>query len=81
MHCVLCILTGNICRSPIAEAVFKKMATDKGVVDKVTNCDAIKSFICACSTVTKEYKSLFPLYKKGVCMRHPIAGVHRCMET
>uniref|UniRef100_A0A8B9HCZ4 Low molecular weight phosphotyrosine protein phosphatase n=1 Tax=Astyanax mexicanus TaxID=7994 RepID=A0A8B9HCZ4_ASTMX len=25
---------GNICRSPIAEAVFRKMATDGGVVDK-----------------------------------------------
>ncbi|XP_064847327.1 low molecular weight phosphotyrosine protein phosphatase isoform X2 [Oncorhynchus masou masou] len=25
---------GNICRSPIAEAVFRKMATDAGVVDK-----------------------------------------------
>uniref|UniRef100_A0A8C2Z5Q5 Low molecular weight phosphotyrosine protein phosphatase n=1 Tax=Cyclopterus lumpus TaxID=8103 RepID=A0A8C2Z5Q5_CYCLU len=26
--------TGNICRSPIAEGVFRKMATDGGVVDK-----------------------------------------------
>uniref|UniRef100_A0A3Q3XED8 Low molecular weight phosphotyrosine protein phosphatase n=1 Tax=Mola mola TaxID=94237 RepID=A0A3Q3XED8_MOLML len=25
---------GNICRSPIAEAVFRKMATEAGVVDK-----------------------------------------------
>ncbi|XP_026990374.1 low molecular weight phosphotyrosine protein phosphatase isoform X4 [Tachysurus fulvidraco] len=25
---------GNICRSPIAEAVFRKMATENGVVDK-----------------------------------------------
>uniref|UniRef100_A0AAY4EJL7 Low molecular weight phosphotyrosine protein phosphatase n=1 Tax=Denticeps clupeoides TaxID=299321 RepID=A0AAY4EJL7_9TELE len=24
---------GNICRSPIAEAVFRKMATDSGIVD------------------------------------------------
>ncbi|KAG7508974.1 low molecular weight phosphotyrosine protein phosphatase isoform X1 [Solea senegalensis] len=29
---VLFVCLGNICRSPIAEAVFKKMATDAGVV-------------------------------------------------
>ncbi|XP_072218536.1 low molecular weight phosphotyrosine protein phosphatase isoform X1 [Leuresthes tenuis] len=31
---VLFVCLGNICRSPIAEAVFMKMATDAGVVDK-----------------------------------------------
>ncbi|TWW68864.1 Low molecular weight phosphotyrosine protein phosphatase [Takifugu flavidus] len=31
---VLFVCLGNICRSPIAEAVFRKMATDTGVVDK-----------------------------------------------
>ncbi|KAK9531545.1 hypothetical protein VZT92_010964 [Zoarces viviparus] len=31
---VLFVCLGNICRSPIAEAVFSKMATDSGVVDK-----------------------------------------------
>ncbi|XP_033846609.1 low molecular weight phosphotyrosine protein phosphatase isoform X2 [Periophthalmus magnuspinnatus] len=31
---VLFVCLGNICRSPIAEAVFQKMATDAGVVDK-----------------------------------------------
>ncbi|XP_012993896.1 low molecular weight phosphotyrosine protein phosphatase isoform X1 [Esox lucius] len=31
---VLFVCLGNICRSPIAEAVFKKMATDASVVDK-----------------------------------------------
>ncbi|KAI3364294.1 hypothetical protein L3Q82_011095 [Scortum barcoo] len=31
---VLPTLGRNICRSPIAEAVFRKMATDAGVVDK-----------------------------------------------
>uniref|UniRef100_A0A8C2IYJ7 Low molecular weight phosphotyrosine protein phosphatase n=1 Tax=Cyprinus carpio TaxID=7962 RepID=A0A8C2IYJ7_CYPCA len=31
---VLFVCLGNICRSPIAEAVFRKMATDNGVVDK-----------------------------------------------
>ncbi|KAF3849877.1 hypothetical protein F7725_019596 [Dissostichus mawsoni] len=30
----LFVCLGNICRSPIAEAVFRKMATDAGVVDK-----------------------------------------------
>lgn len=34
---VFVILTGNICRSPIAEAVFRKMATEAGVVDNVIN--------------------------------------------
>ncbi|XP_058470327.1 low molecular weight phosphotyrosine protein phosphatase isoform X2 [Solea solea] len=29
---VLFVCLGNICRSPIAEAVFRKMATDAGVV-------------------------------------------------
>ncbi|XP_017278672.1 low molecular weight phosphotyrosine protein phosphatase isoform X2 [Kryptolebias marmoratus] len=31
---VLFVCLGNICRSPIAEAVFRKMATDAGVADK-----------------------------------------------
>uniref|UniRef100_A0A9J8AVT6 Low molecular weight phosphotyrosine protein phosphatase n=2 Tax=Cyprinus carpio TaxID=7962 RepID=A0A9J8AVT6_CYPCA len=31
---VLFVCLGNICRSPIAEAVFRKMATDNGAVDK-----------------------------------------------
>ncbi|XP_070705287.1 low molecular weight phosphotyrosine protein phosphatase isoform X2 [Pempheris klunzingeri] len=31
---VLFVCLGNICRSPIAEAVFRKMATDAGAVDK-----------------------------------------------
>ncbi|XP_046877927.1 low molecular weight phosphotyrosine protein phosphatase isoform X1 [Hypomesus transpacificus] len=31
---VLFVCLGNICRSPIAEAVFRKMATDKDVVDE-----------------------------------------------
>lgn len=33
--CCLWCWTGNICRSPIAEAVFRKMATDGGIVDQV----------------------------------------------
>ncbi|MCJ8741409.1 hypothetical protein PDJAM_G00070420 [Pangasius djambal] len=31
---VLFVCLGNICRSPIAEAVFRKMATENEVVDK-----------------------------------------------
>uniref|UniRef100_A0A1A8CSP6 Low molecular weight phosphotyrosine protein phosphatase n=1 Tax=Nothobranchius kadleci TaxID=1051664 RepID=A0A1A8CSP6_NOTKA len=31
---VLFVCLGNICRSPIAEAVFRKMASDAGVADK-----------------------------------------------
>ncbi|XP_005914593.1 low molecular weight phosphotyrosine protein phosphatase isoform X4 [Haplochromis burtoni] len=31
---VLFVCLGNICRSPIAEAVFRKMATDGGIVDQ-----------------------------------------------
>ncbi|XP_034436049.1 low molecular weight phosphotyrosine protein phosphatase isoform X3 [Hippoglossus hippoglossus] len=31
---VLFVCLGNICRSPMAEGVFRKMATDAGVVDK-----------------------------------------------
>ncbi|XP_030201293.1 low molecular weight phosphotyrosine protein phosphatase isoform X2 [Gadus morhua] len=31
---VLFVCLGNICRSPIAEAVFQKMVTDAGTVDK-----------------------------------------------
>ncbi|XP_054976471.1 low molecular weight phosphotyrosine protein phosphatase isoform X1 [Sorex araneus] len=31
---VLFVCLGNICRSPIAEAVFRKLATDQNVLDK-----------------------------------------------
>uniref|UniRef100_UPI00398EC70F low molecular weight phosphotyrosine protein phosphatase isoform X3 n=1 Tax=Pristiophorus japonicus TaxID=55135 RepID=UPI00398EC70F len=31
---VLFVCLGNICRSPIAEATFRKLATDQGVVNK-----------------------------------------------
>ncbi|XP_043929536.1 low molecular weight phosphotyrosine protein phosphatase isoform X2 [Protopterus annectens] len=31
---VLFVCLGNICRSPIAEAVFRKLATERGVVDQ-----------------------------------------------
>ncbi|XP_072912896.1 low molecular weight phosphotyrosine protein phosphatase isoform X2 [Hemitrygon akajei] len=31
---VLFVCLGNICRSPIAEAIFRKLATDQGVINK-----------------------------------------------
>lgn len=31
---VMFVCTGNICRSPMAEAVFRKMVSDKGLSDK-----------------------------------------------
>ncbi|XP_058524311.1 low molecular weight phosphotyrosine protein phosphatase isoform X4 [Ochotona princeps] len=33
------VARGNICRSPIAEAVFRKLVTDQNVSDKVTKED------------------------------------------
>src|SRR5947207_12795379 len=33
---VLFVCTGNICRSPTAEAVFRKLAADAGMADAVT---------------------------------------------
>ena len=32
---VLFVCTGNICRSPTAEGVFRKLVSDAGVVDKI----------------------------------------------
>ncbi|XP_078069343.1 low molecular weight phosphotyrosine protein phosphatase isoform X1 [Mustelus asterias] len=31
---VLFVCLGNICRSPIAEAIFRKLATDRGIINK-----------------------------------------------
>jgi protein-tyrosine phosphatase len=33
---VLFVCTGNICRSPTAEAIFRKLATDAGMAETVT---------------------------------------------
>ena len=33
---VLFVCTGNICRSPTAEAIFRKLAADAGIADVVT---------------------------------------------
>ncbi|MCL1935417.1 MAG: low molecular weight phosphotyrosine protein phosphatase [Defluviitaleaceae bacterium] len=35
MKKVLFVCLGNICRSPMAEAIFKKMVDDKGLSDKI----------------------------------------------
>lgn len=40
----LFVFPGNICRSPIAEAVFRKMATDKDVVDEVRSLSALTEY-------------------------------------
>ncbi|XP_048387686.1 low molecular weight phosphotyrosine protein phosphatase isoform X6 [Stegostoma tigrinum] len=36
---VLFVCLGNICRSPIAEAIFRKLVTDRGITNKVTKND------------------------------------------
>ncbi|XP_072552834.1 low molecular weight phosphotyrosine protein phosphatase isoform X1 [Salminus brasiliensis] len=65
---VLFVCLGNICRSPIAEAVFRKMATDSGVVDKWR--------IDSAATSTYEignppdYRGQACMKKHGVPMRH-----------
>ena len=33
---VIFICLGNICRSPMAEAMFKKMVTEAGLADQIT---------------------------------------------
>ena len=37
MKKVLFVCLGNICRSPMAEAVFKKMVSDENLQDKIIN--------------------------------------------
>ncbi|KAJ8410186.1 hypothetical protein AAFF_G00201670 [Aldrovandia affinis] len=65
---VLFVCLGNICRSPIAEAVFTKMATDSGVADNWR--------IDSAATSTYEignppdYRGQACMRKHGVPMRH-----------
>ncbi|KAF5895003.1 low molecular weight phosphotyrosine protein phosphatase isoform X2, partial [Clarias magur] len=65
---VLFVCLGNICRSPVAEAVFRKMATESGVVDKWR--------IDSAATSTYEignppdYRGAACMKKHGVPMRH-----------
>ncbi|XP_069370885.1 low molecular weight phosphotyrosine protein phosphatase isoform X1 [Paralichthys olivaceus] len=65
---VLFVCLGNICRSPIAEAVFRKMATDAGVVDKWR--------IDSAATSTYEIGNP-PDYRGQACMkRHSVPMGH-----
>ncbi|XP_028653587.1 low molecular weight phosphotyrosine protein phosphatase isoform X1 [Erpetoichthys calabaricus] len=65
---VLFVCLGNICRSPIAEAVFRKMASDNGVVDQWR--------IDSAATSTYEignppdYRGLACMRKHGIAMNH-----------
>ncbi|XP_043929532.1 low molecular weight phosphotyrosine protein phosphatase isoform X1 [Protopterus annectens] len=65
---VLFVCLGNICRSPIAEAVFRKLATERGVVDQWR--------IDSAATSTYEIGSS-PDYRGQACMRkHGITMSH-----
>ncbi|XP_051264869.1 low molecular weight phosphotyrosine protein phosphatase isoform X2 [Dicentrarchus labrax] len=65
---VLFVCLGNICRSPIAEAVFMKMATDAGVIDKWR--------IDSAATSTYEIGSS-PDHRGQACMkRHDVPMSH-----
>ncbi|XP_006626454.1 low molecular weight phosphotyrosine protein phosphatase isoform X1 [Lepisosteus oculatus] len=65
---VLFVCLGNICRSPIAEAVFRKMATDRGVVGNWR--------IDSAATSTYEIGNP-PDYRGQSCMRkHGISMSH-----
>ncbi|XP_064195275.1 low molecular weight phosphotyrosine protein phosphatase isoform X5 [Anguilla rostrata] len=57
---VLFVCLGNICRSPIAEAVFRKLATDSGDINKWR--------IDSAATSTYEIGNP-PDYRGQVCMR------------
>ncbi|XP_062324222.1 low molecular weight phosphotyrosine protein phosphatase isoform X2 [Osmerus eperlanus] len=65
---VLFVCLGNICRSPIAEAVFKKMATDKDVVDEWRIDSAATSTYEIGSS--PDHRGQACMKKHGVPMRH-----------
>ncbi|XP_053499386.1 low molecular weight phosphotyrosine protein phosphatase isoform X1 [Ictalurus furcatus] len=65
---VLFVCLGNICRSPIAEAVFRKMATDSGAVDKwVIDSGATSDWNIGS---TPDERSLTCLRKHGIDTDH-----------
>ncbi|XP_053338270.1 low molecular weight phosphotyrosine protein phosphatase isoform X2 [Clarias gariepinus] len=64
---VLFVCLGNICRSPIAEAVFRKMATESGVVDKWR--------IDSAATSTYEIGNP-PDYRGAACMKKHGVPMH-----
>ncbi|XP_078255311.1 low molecular weight phosphotyrosine protein phosphatase isoform X2 [Rhinoraja longicauda] len=65
---VLFVCLGNICRSPIAEAIFRKLATDQGVINK-WNID---------SAATSRYEIGNPADSRGqrCLMKHGITTNH-----
>ncbi|XP_055491216.1 low molecular weight phosphotyrosine protein phosphatase isoform X3 [Leucoraja erinacea] len=65
---VLFVCLGNICRSPIAEAIFRKLVTDRGVIDK-WNVD---------SAATSRYEIGNPADLRGqrCLMKHGITTNH-----
>ncbi|KAL7388438.1 hypothetical protein ABVT39_013937 [Epinephelus coioides] len=65
---VLFVCLGNICRSPIAEAVFTKMATDAGVVDKWRIDSAATSTYEIGNS--PDYRGQACMKSHGVPMRH-----------
>ncbi|XP_077599852.1 low molecular weight phosphotyrosine protein phosphatase [Stigmatopora nigra] len=65
---VLFVCLGNICRSPIAEAVFRKIATDAGVVDKWRIDSAATSTYEIGSP--PDHRGLDCMKKHGVPMSH-----------
>ncbi|XP_049612234.1 low molecular weight phosphotyrosine protein phosphatase isoform X3 [Syngnathus scovelli] len=70
---VLFVCLGNICRSPIAEAVFRKMATDAGVVDKWL----------IDSGATSDWNAGCPPDARGLaCLKaHAIDSAHRARQV
>ena len=46
MKRVMFVCHGNICRSPMAEFIFRKMLTEKGISDKI--------IVASCATSTEE---------------------------
>ncbi|XP_066569591.1 low molecular weight phosphotyrosine protein phosphatase isoform X2 [Amia ocellicauda] len=65
---VLFVCLGNICRSPIAEAVFRKMATDEAV----SNHWRIDSAATSTYEIgnSPDYRGLACMKKHGVSMNH-----------
>ncbi|XP_066569672.1 low molecular weight phosphotyrosine protein phosphatase isoform X3 [Amia ocellicauda] len=65
---VLFVCLGNICRSPIAEAVFRKMATDEAVSNHwVIDSGAVSDWNVGCSP---DARALACLRKHGIETSH-----------
>ncbi|XP_006007397.1 low molecular weight phosphotyrosine protein phosphatase isoform X2 [Latimeria chalumnae] len=56
---VLFVCLGNICRSPIAEGVFRKLATDAGTVEQwIIDSAAVSDWNAGCSPDTRGLRCL-----------------------